>query len=382
MPERAFSGIVTPEIAIVTQATSKVFSTGTGSHSIILFLGRRKKFRRGQKRRVVVNDVFLVVIAVFAVTVDALLFGQMFKRLLGRRQILIARKVALQSKPCSTSQSGNRHATAFAERRLVIRTLDTVRTRERANFTFAHGATPVVEHGHVEVALVGEHAHQEVRAVSSFIRRFRLGRCRRQQLRNAFRSKRKRPNSQRNLLRIQVVRIREMAQILAHVAARIVPTAMHIDLLVGLIDTHAFVPAFDSRVVRTVIVEIIEHSPQRILRERVLAHRKFAGLLRLPVLGNLQSIFAGFNILQFGHIELAVVQPVIRIRASRELAGLHGASARHQAEFSPVREVIAPDNHGNGLIGIIPHLVVEKFRVSRNSSRAQKNGSCHREKRS
>ena len=91
MPERAFSGIVTPEIAIVTQATSKVFSTGTGSHSIILFLGCRKKFRRGQKRRVIVNDIFLVVIAVFAVAIDALLFGQMFKRLLGRRQILIAR---------------------------------------------------------------------------------------------------------------------------------------------------------------------------------------------------------------------------------------------------------------------------------------------------
>ena len=174
MPERTRLGIVAPEIPVIAQATREVFRTGACILQVIHLFRRHVEFRRRKERRVVIDDVFLVVVAVGTRLADSLLFGQMSIGLLGRGKVLFARVVALSAEFCNACQARNRHAATFAEGRLVVCALDAVGTREGAEFALAHRRAPVVEHRHVEESLFIEHAHQEVRTEGSLVRSLRL----------------------------------------------------------------------------------------------------------------------------------------------------------------------------------------------------------------
>ena len=77
MPERTLFIVIAPEIAIDTQAVFKMLSTSASIRQIIAFFRRRIKFRRSKESRVIVDDIFLAIIAVSARLANPLFFGQM-----------------------------------------------------------------------------------------------------------------------------------------------------------------------------------------------------------------------------------------------------------------------------------------------------------------
>ena len=97
MPERARLRIVAPEIPVFAQAFNEIFRTRACILQVVHLLGRDIKFRRGKERRVIVDDVFLVVVAILARLADSLFFGQMSVSLFSRGQVLFASEVALHA---------------------------------------------------------------------------------------------------------------------------------------------------------------------------------------------------------------------------------------------------------------------------------------------
>ena len=294
------------------------------------------EFRRSEESRVVVDDIFLAVVAVGAIATHALLRGQVFVGLLRAFEILSRSVVTLGRNvhPFEMRHAGkacNRHATAFTECRLVIGTLYAVGTLERAEFAPVHRVTPLVENRHVEESLVVEHAQQEVRTERRLVRSLRLGARTAEQLRNVFCRKSERPHRQRNLLRVQVVRIGKVRKVLAHVAAGIVPAA--VDIARGTAPVYRdLLVLFDNRLVcRTVVVEVVHHHRERLLRESLVADKELLRARRATrghfhmEVTRLCRLFR-----QADGIILAVVRPVVRILARTESARRHG-SAGHAA---------------------------------------------------
>ena len=276
----------------------------------------------------------------------------------------------------------NRHAAAFAECRLVVSTLYAVGALERTEFALVQRVTPLVENRHVEKSLVVEHAHQEIRTESGFVRSLRLGARLAKQLRNMFSRKGERPHRQRNLLRVQVVRIGKMTQVLAHVATGIVPAAVNIARGPATVNGNLLVLFHNRLVCRAVIVEVVHDHRERLLRKSILANEELSRTGRAArsnfymEIARLRRLFC-----QADGVELAVIRPVIRIYARTKSSRRHrcpGHAAIRVEPKSPLGpfEIVGTlDHNRDGLVRIVARLVKVKGVVrTRHRSQGEKCG--------
>ena len=166
-----------------------------------------------------------------------------------------------------------------------------------------------------------------------------------------------------------------MREVLAHVAARIVPAAVHVTRLAAtVINAKVGVPPHNGRVHRTVVVEVVEHRTERLFRESILFDLERVGRCGLAVFGYLQRVRSGRDTpIEHSHVELAVVRPVVRIRSLRKRSRLDGIPARHQLEFGAIELGIALDDDADGHTSVVADLVVVEVRGgSRNGKRQGK----------
>ena len=209
VPEGARLGVVAPEVSRVAETVREIDCSGSGVVQIGCIFCSCVEFRGGKKGRVVIDNVFLAVVAIGARLADTLFGGKMGVSGLGCSKVLFAGEIAVCLEGGNAGEACNRHAATFAEGRLVVAALDAVFSAKGAEIT-ARAHSPVVEYGHVEKSLLVEHTNQEVSAVGGFF--YGRSRCfsRRQQGGNVFCRKGERPYGQGNLLRTQVIGVRKV----------------------------------------------------------------------------------------------------------------------------------------------------------------------------
>ncbi|EEF93419.1 hypothetical protein CATMIT_01953, partial [Catenibacterium mitsuokai DSM 15897] len=184
--------------------------------------GGALQLHQRHQRGVVVDDVFLAVGAVLRVElaqvgVGALGVGQV----LGAVELAVA--AALPGQHRSARERGDGHAAAGAEGRAIQRGVGSGRAFVAGDHAHRAGRAPLVEHRGVEITVLVENAVQIVRAPERFVLDLRLQAMRGEQGLARVRAIGQHPRCHRRLLRIEMIGVAQVREVLALVAAGVLP---------------------------------------------------------------------------------------------------------------------------------------------------------------
>ena len=188
------------EVAVRTQAADERRGPRAGRPQVDRVLRAGEKFAGREQSGVVVDDIFLAVVAVLhAITV------QVVEGALRASQVLRAGEAAIDLPASDAREGRDAHAAAFAQGRLPISGLRAGFSNKRADLALADVARPVVEDVGIEIASRIEHAQQIVGAPQGFRLKIRRQAARLQRGAALVVDPGQRPSHQRNLLRVHEI---------------------------------------------------------------------------------------------------------------------------------------------------------------------------------